>query len=268
MGCSCQDRLWALLPSIGKEVKIHTYLNVKEDAMQLYGFLTKDDLEVFKLLIGVNGIGPKGGLGVLSALSPDELRFAVMSSDVKAICQAPGIGKKTAEKLILELRDKLRLEDAKDQLADIKKMKPISYNDNTKPTTKPTTKPSTTSSGSVKPKEELGNKSFLELGGAGTAGDPKIFWVRQSQVFNDKFIAELLGEAKELYTILEVRRNDKAAGVIVSRTGVLFQAVEETVNTGSAVSTAFAQEGESYGVHLLTDVTQASHGNGIGGGPV
>ena len=141
-------------------------------------------------------------------------------------------------------KTKLRLEDAKDQLADIKKMKPISYNDNTKPTTKPTTKPSTTSSGSVKPKEELGNKSFLELGGAGTAGDPKIFWVRQSQVFNDKFIAELLGEAKELYTILEVRRNDKAAGAIVSRTGVLFQAVEETVNTGSAVSTAFAQEGE------------------------
>ncbi len=132
-------------------------------------------------------------------------------------------------------KTKLRLEDAKDQLADIKKMKPISYNDNTKPTTKPTTKPSTTSSGSVKPKEELGNKSFLELGGAGRAGDPKIFWVRQSQVFNDKFIAELLGEAKELYTILEVRRNDKAAGVIVSRTGVLFQAVEETVNTGSAV---------------------------------
>ena len=106
-----------LLPSIGKEVKIHTYLNVKEDAMQLYGFLTKDDLEVFKLLIGVNGIGPKGGLGVLSALSPDELRFAVMSSDVKAICQAPGIGKKTAEKLILELRDKLRLEDALEHLA-------------------------------------------------------------------------------------------------------------------------------------------------------
>ena len=85
--------------------------------MQLYGFLTKDDLEVFKLLIGVNGIGPKGGLGVLSALSPDELRFAVMSSDVKAICQAPGIGKKTAEKLILELRDKLRLEDALEHLA-------------------------------------------------------------------------------------------------------------------------------------------------------
>ena len=134
-------------------------------------------------------------------------------------------------------KTKLRLEDAKDQLADIKKMKPISYNDNTKPTTKPTTKPSTTSSGSVKPKEELGNKSFLELGGAGTAGDPKIFWVRQSQVFNDKFIAELLGEAKELYTILEVRRNDKAAGAIVSRTGSVCSGPSggDLVNTGSAV---------------------------------
>lgn len=105
------------LPSVGREVKIHTYLNVKEDAMQLYGFLTRDDLAVFKLLIGVNGIGPKGGLGVLSVLSPDDLRFAVLSGDVKAICAAPGIGKKTAEKLILELRDKLKLEDALEHIA-------------------------------------------------------------------------------------------------------------------------------------------------------
>lgn len=105
------------LPAVGREVKLYTYLNVKEDAMQLYGFLTRDDLRVFKLLIGVNGIGPKGGLGVLSVLSPDDLRFAVLSNDVKAICAAPGIGRKTAEKLILELRDKLRLEDALEHIA-------------------------------------------------------------------------------------------------------------------------------------------------------
>ena len=105
------------LPSVGSEVKLHTYLNVKEEAMQLYGFLTRDDLSVFRQLIGVNGIGPKGGLGILSALSPDDLRFAVLANDVKAICAAPGIGKKTAEKLILELRDKLKLEDALDHIA-------------------------------------------------------------------------------------------------------------------------------------------------------
>ena len=100
------------LPPVGSEVRIHTYLNVKEDAMQLFGFLTRDDLTVFKLLIGVNGIGPKGGQAVLSVLSPDDLRFAVLSNDVKAISAAPGIGKKTAEKVILELKDKLSLEDA------------------------------------------------------------------------------------------------------------------------------------------------------------
>lgn len=100
------------LPQTGSEVKIYTYLNVKEDAMQLFGFLTKDDLKVFKLLIGVSGIGPKGGQAILSVLTPDDLRFAVMSNDVKAISAAPGIGKKTAEKLILELRDKLSIEDA------------------------------------------------------------------------------------------------------------------------------------------------------------
>lgn len=99
------------LPQVGAEVKIHTYLNVKEDAMQLFGFLTLDDLKIFKLLIGVNGIGPKGGQAILSALSPDDLRFAVFSGDVKAISAAPGIGKKTAEKLILELKDKLSIED-------------------------------------------------------------------------------------------------------------------------------------------------------------
>lgn len=99
------------LPPIGHEVKLHTYLNVREDVMQLFGFLTRDDLKVFKLVIGVSGIGPKGGLSVLSQMTPDDLRFAVMANDVKAISATPGIGKKTAEKLILELRDKLSVED-------------------------------------------------------------------------------------------------------------------------------------------------------------
>ena len=101
----------SLLPPMGQQVKIHTYLNIREDAMQLFGFLTKEDLNVFRLLIGVNGIGPKAGLNILSCLSPDELRFAVLSGDAKAISSTPGIGKKTAEKLILELKDKLNIED-------------------------------------------------------------------------------------------------------------------------------------------------------------
>ena len=100
-----------LLPQIGEEIKLHTYLNVREDAMQLFGFLTRDDLEIFRLLIGVSGIGPKGGLSILSNLSADDLRFAVLSGDAKAISSAPGIGKKTAEKLIIELKDKLNLEE-------------------------------------------------------------------------------------------------------------------------------------------------------------
>lgn len=97
---------------MGQEVKIHTYFHVKEDLMQLFGFLIKDDLEMFKLLLTVNGIGPKGAMGVLSGITADELRFAVLADDVKTISKAPGIGKKTAQKLILELKDKLKLEDA------------------------------------------------------------------------------------------------------------------------------------------------------------
>ena len=106
------------LPSVGEEVKVYTYLHVREDAMLLFGFLTKDELKIYKLLLGVSGIGPKGGLGILSALGPDDLRFAVASNDVKAIQAAPGIGKKTAEKLILELKDKLKLEDALENTAN------------------------------------------------------------------------------------------------------------------------------------------------------
>ena len=97
---------------IGEEKKIHTFLYVREDILQLYGFFSKDDLGMFKLLIGVNGVGPKGALGILSGISADELRFAVLSDDVKTISKAPGIGKKTAQKMILELKDKLKLEDA------------------------------------------------------------------------------------------------------------------------------------------------------------
>lgn len=103
------------LPPVGNEVKIHTYLYVREDAVNLYGFLTKEDLYVFKLLIGVNGIGPKGALGILSAITPDELRFAILADDVKTIAKAPGIGSKTAQKLIIELKDKLKLSDVFEQ---------------------------------------------------------------------------------------------------------------------------------------------------------
>ena len=116
-GVYMSQQALSVLPQPGNEVKLYTYLNVKEDAMQLFGFLTKDDLDIFKLVIGVSGIGPKGGLNILSCMSPDELRFAIMSGDAKAISAAPGIGKKTAEKLILELRDKVDIEDVLEHAA-------------------------------------------------------------------------------------------------------------------------------------------------------
>ena len=103
--------LMGVLPGIGSEVKIYTYQYVKEDTLDLYGFMSRDDLTVFKLLITVNGIGPKGALNILSVITPDELRLAVLSDDVKRIQAAPGIGGKTAQKLIIELKDKLSLED-------------------------------------------------------------------------------------------------------------------------------------------------------------
>ncbi len=103
-----------MLPGIGNDIKIYTYTLVKEDAFQLYGFLTKDDLEIFKKVITVNGIGPKGALAILSVMSADDLRFAIIAGDAKAISKAPGIGTKTAERIILDLKDKVSIEDVFD----------------------------------------------------------------------------------------------------------------------------------------------------------
>ena len=95
------------MPPEGETVRIYTYMSVREDAISLFGFLSEDDLEIYKLLITVSGIGPKGGLGILSAMSADDLRLAVLADDAKSIAKAPGIGTKTAQKLILELKDKI-----------------------------------------------------------------------------------------------------------------------------------------------------------------
>ncbi len=103
------------LPAMGEPVKIHTWLQVREDALTLFGFLTKDDLGVFKLLIGVSGVGPKNALAILSVMTTDDLRFAILGDDAKAIAKTPGVGIKTAQRLILELKDKISLEDAFEQ---------------------------------------------------------------------------------------------------------------------------------------------------------
>ena len=105
---STMDRM----PGIGEAVKLYTYTNVKEDSFTLFGFLSRDELSLFKMLITVSGIGPKGGLSILSVMTPDDLRFAIMAGDSVSISKAPGIGKKTAERITLELRDKIKATEA------------------------------------------------------------------------------------------------------------------------------------------------------------
>lgn len=100
------------LPANGSKVVLHTYLQVKEDGMALFGFRSEEELQIFKLLITVNGIGPKAAVGILSGISLDDLRFAVLAEDTKTISKIPGIGPKTAGKIVLELKDKFKLEDA------------------------------------------------------------------------------------------------------------------------------------------------------------
>lgn len=105
------NTIFQFLPSFGEEVKIHTYTYVREDAIQLFGFISQDELNFFKKLITVNGIGPKGALAILSSMSVDVLKYSILMSDAKSIAKAPGIGLKTAERLILDLRDKIKQED-------------------------------------------------------------------------------------------------------------------------------------------------------------
>ncbi len=99
------------LPKTGTEVQVYTSLQVREDAMTLFGFLSRQDLQMFRQLLGVNGIGPKAALGLLSSLRVDDLRMAIVSGDAKAISRAPGIGPKTAQRVILDLKDRIKIED-------------------------------------------------------------------------------------------------------------------------------------------------------------
>lgn len=102
------------LPPVGNEVKIYTYMQVREDDISLFGFLDRQDLQMFRNLIGVSGVGPKGALAILSTLRPGDLRSAIFLSDAKAIARAPGIGTKTAQRIVLELKDKVKVEEISD----------------------------------------------------------------------------------------------------------------------------------------------------------
>ena len=106
------------LPSLGSEVKLHTYTYVREDVLALYGFLTREDLSMFQLLLGVSGVGPKGALGILSIFSAHELKVAILSQDAKTIAKAPGIGAKTAQRLLIDLKGKVSFEDTFDIIQD------------------------------------------------------------------------------------------------------------------------------------------------------
>ena len=163
------------LPQVGNEVKIYTYMHVREDVMQLFGFRTRDEKEMFKLLITVNGVGPKGALGILSVMDVDTLRFAILSDDARGIPKAPGIGNKTASKVILELRDKCRLEDMLD--------------------TPPETADALTGSASAAPDKEVRNDAIQALVALGYSGTEASRAVRAVSVTPDLTVEELLKQS-------------------------------------------------------------------------
>lgn len=102
----------ASLPSQGQPAVLHTHLHVREDILALYGFATADERDIFQILIAVSGVGPKLGLAVLATIGPDDLRNVVVTEDVAALTAVPGIGQRSAQKLLLELRPKLDVPDS------------------------------------------------------------------------------------------------------------------------------------------------------------
>ncbi len=108
------------LPAIGNDVKLYTYMSVREDGMSLYGFLRRDSLDLFNLLIGVSGVGPKGAQALLGAFTVSEVKYFIVTEDVNSLSKAPTIGKKTAERIIVDLKDKVNKEDTLALLSDTK----------------------------------------------------------------------------------------------------------------------------------------------------
>lgn len=104
---------YQLLPDVDKEVKIYTYMAVREDNVSLFGFFSNEEKRVFEQLISVSGIGPKLGIGILSDITPAEFSLAVITDDVNRLTKISGIGKKTAQRIIIELKDKMKTDDAK-----------------------------------------------------------------------------------------------------------------------------------------------------------
>lgn len=118
----CSPRTLSALPQKGEQMKIFTYMSVKDDGISLFGFLTREDRGMFLKLLSVSGVGPKGALAILSAFSPQEIAIAVLSNDVTTIAKAKGVGKKTAQRIIIELKDKCSTEDALSEAVSVEFM--------------------------------------------------------------------------------------------------------------------------------------------------
>lgn len=116
--CTCSSMTLKQLPPTGRPAKLYTYLNVKEDALDLFGFAEQTELELFKMLVSVSGVGPKSAIAMLGQGDSRTFAGAIVSSDLAMLTRAPGIGKRTAERIVVELRDKIANHDLIGQLGD------------------------------------------------------------------------------------------------------------------------------------------------------
>ncbi|WP_368233737.1 Holliday junction branch migration protein RuvA [Anaerotruncus rubiinfantis] len=121
VGYKCMTTMTTLscLPPVGSEITLYTHLNVREDALDLFGFYSESECSAFKMLIAVSGVGPKSALAVLSDMTPEKLSLCIASGDVKSLTRAPGIGPKAAQRIILELKDKISNESLASGIGEV-----------------------------------------------------------------------------------------------------------------------------------------------------
>ena len=132
MRCLIAQTTSVILPDVGENVFLHTYLSVREDALDLYGFAAEDEMEAFKLVISVSGVGPKIGLALLSQFTADQLYLFIASSDAKALTAAAGVGLKLAQRIVLELKDKVGVYTTNEVATRVAAVSKASTNNNSK----------------------------------------------------------------------------------------------------------------------------------------
>ena len=179
VGYACHTTNYTLSKlQVGKQAKLFTYCNIKEDAFDIYGFSTREELNCFERLLGVGGVGPKAALAILSVVTPDQFLLAVMMQDEKTLTMAQGVGKKMAQRILLELKDKLAPAQLELSGAQMESAVPVRGSKTAEATAKATKAAAQTSAKAARTTAQAAKTAAQTLVAAAKAAAPRCSWAR------------------------------------------------------------------------------------------